>query len=347
MKRPFFSIIVPCYNSRATIGRLLTSIVNQFMPYEDIQVVLADDCSTESYQDIVDIYKKRLNIKQVSTDYNCCPGNTRQRGVDNATGEWIIFADHDDQFVTDVFSKVKLDIQKVGCNTYYLTRFYKKDLKGRYIEMPANAGWTHGKFFNLDNYWKKYGLHYIKDLKSHEDVCLTTQLEYLNNTYQDEITCYKIQLFTYVWYENPKSLSNKRYKTPDGKERLFIDTFLCDYIESTAGTAYQQYLLYDKKNPQFVKDEIRYVLLYAYFYSEYGIHMVHQYLPQNYDKIKQYIDLLKTQFNCSIKDVYNYYKYTDKEQYQNIFQMATSQTDLFLPEHGFWEWLTFIDNRQY
>ena len=46
-KRPFFSIIIPCYNSKNTLGRLLQSIVDQKMDYNDIQVVLADDCSTE------------------------------------------------------------------------------------------------------------------------------------------------------------------------------------------------------------------------------------------------------------------------------------------------------------
>jgi glycosyltransferase involved in cell wall biosynthesis len=56
------------------------------MPKEDLEVVLADDCSTESYQDIVDKYLDKLNIKQVSTEYNCCPGNTRQCGVDAAAG---------------------------------------------------------------------------------------------------------------------------------------------------------------------------------------------------------------------------------------------------------------------
>ena len=85
-KRPFYSIVIPCYNSRPTIERTLESIYKQHLPYLDIQVVLSDDCSTESYQDIVDKYKSKLYITQVKTDYNKCPGNTRQRGVDNAIG---------------------------------------------------------------------------------------------------------------------------------------------------------------------------------------------------------------------------------------------------------------------
>ena len=53
--RPFYSIIVPCYNSRNTLGNLLDSILQQNMN-DDLEVILSDDCSTESYQDIVDKY---------------------------------------------------------------------------------------------------------------------------------------------------------------------------------------------------------------------------------------------------------------------------------------------------
>ena len=53
-KRPFFSVIIPCYNSRKTLPTLLESIVKQKMDYYDIQVVISDDCSTENYQDVID-----------------------------------------------------------------------------------------------------------------------------------------------------------------------------------------------------------------------------------------------------------------------------------------------------
>lgn len=64
---PFFSIIIPCYNSKKTIGNLLNSIVNQDMN-DEIEVIISDDHSTESYQDIVNEYSKILSIKQVQTD---------------------------------------------------------------------------------------------------------------------------------------------------------------------------------------------------------------------------------------------------------------------------------------
>ena len=211
--------------------------------------------------------------------------------------------------------------------------------------MPENAGWTHGKFFNLDNYWKKYKLHYQKDLASHEDVCLTTQVEYLNNTFPD-IVCYKVNLFTYVWNENPDSLSNRKY-VKASKERPFIDAFFEDYVESTAGTVYKQYLAYDKKNPEFVKNDIMYVMLYSYFYLQYAVDQVPEYLKGNFDKVKYYLDLLKNEFNLTIDDMCRIFKHEQRDQYQRICQMAIGQTAIFLYDMSFREWLHYIDDQKY
>ena len=54
---------------------------------DDIEVILADDCSPESYQEVVDSYRDILSIRQIKTDYNFTPGNTREKGVSIADGE--------------------------------------------------------------------------------------------------------------------------------------------------------------------------------------------------------------------------------------------------------------------
>ena len=105
-KRPFYSIVIPCYNSRRTLGALLDSIIAQDMNNE-IEVILSDDHSTESYQDIVDKYKDILSIRQIKTDYNFAPGNTREKGVSIAEGEWVCFADHDDEFIPETLKQIK------------------------------------------------------------------------------------------------------------------------------------------------------------------------------------------------------------------------------------------------
>lgn len=341
-KRPFYSIIIPCYNSRPTIERTLESIYKQHLPYLDIQVVLSDDCSTESYQDIVDKYKQKLYITQVKTDYNKCPGNTRQRGVDNAKGQWVMFMDHDDQLMPDALRVVKEQIEKNNCDSVILTSFYKKEGQ-YYIPMPQNAGWTHGKIFNLDNFWKKYNLHYVKDMISHEDVCLSTEMEFIRTAYNIDI--FSMNIFTYIWIANPDSLSNKKYVI-QSKERVFIDAFFIDYVQATAGIAYQFYKN-TGLNKDFVRDHLKKVLLYSYFYNEYARYKTPQILIKNCDHIRKYLFILLEQFNESIDSIYNFFAQNDSKEYREVWKVARGQIEEFLYEFTFKQWLYWIKDQKY
>ena len=344
-KRPFFSIIIPCYNSRKTLGKLLKTIQEQNLPKDQIQVVISDDCSTEDYQDVIDEYKENLLITQVKTDYNYCPGNTRQKGADAAIGQWICFSDHDDEFIPGALEKIKEQIDKLPeCDTVLFAKFLKKTVKGQLYEMPSNAGWTHGKFFNLDNFWKKYNIHYTKDMTSHEDVCICTQVEYIRTAYH--LNMYQTDIPVYIWIENPDSLSNRKY-TAERKERVFLDVFLIDYIESTAGTSYGKYKEFDGLNKKFVFKNLKDVMLYSYFYSQFAMDEVPDYMEKNFDHIRKYLVILNDEFNCPIDDIYKYFKVTHRDQYQTIFKMALGQTNMFLYQRSFREWLHWIWDKKY
>lgn len=345
-KRPFFSIVVPCYNSGDTLISLLESIVKQHLDYDDIEVILSDDCSTQSYQDIVDLYKKKLRIVQTKTDYNCCPGNTRQRGTEVATGQWLTFMDHDDELVENSYQQVKADLEQIQCDTAYFTRFYKKTVDGHIVEMPNNAGWTHGRFYNLDGLWKKYNLHFIKDLTSHQDISLTTQIEYIRKVY--DLTCYEnAKLFTYVWKQSQDSLSNRKYMA-EAKERPFIDVFFTDYVDSTAGVCWELYQRdHSKKGQEYARKNIKDVLLYSYFYTQYDEFITPEYLKKNFDKVYDYLKIMNDEFGQSIDDIYDFFRNQDRQNYQTIALMAMQQTACFIYDKSFKEWMQWIWEKKY
>lgn len=344
--RPFFSIVIPCYNSRNTIGRTLDSILNQHLGYNDIQVILADDCSTESYQDIVDKYKSQLFITQVKTQYNYCPGNTRQCGVNAAIGEWVSFMDHDDQLLEDSYKKIKAHLQSPQGQEMdihiFTTPFYKR-VEKNLIEMPINAGWTHGKFFNLDKFWNKYHIHYIKNLVSHEDVSISSMLEFVKQAYNENF--YVINVPTYVWNYREDSLSNRKY-IKEKKERIFIDAFLIDYMESTAGVFYSAYKSTGLKK-DFIANKIKQVLLFSYFYFQYGRFETPDYLIENCDHIRKYILILQNQFDCSMEDIYKFFRETNPQDYTRIWEVAKGQIAPFLFDKSFLQWLKWIYNQEY
>lgn len=347
--RPFFSVIISCYNSRKTIGTLLQSLTHQNLLYSDLEIIISDDCSTENYQDIVNKYKNKLFIKEVKTDYNCCPGNTRQKGVDYATGRWIIFSDHDDEFIEDALFYVKQEILQNNINTIYYGKFYEEWTNEKqeriFREVNNHMGWTHGKFFNLDNYWKKYNFHYIKDLKSHEDVCITSLIncvQYAN----PQLEQYEGNIYVYIWKHYENSLSNQLYFTKDGYQRNFIDKFFIDYLTATIGIIYKKYKEKWFGQNQMIR-ELYTSLLYSYFYTQFNISLNQHYLKENYDEVYYYLNILKTEFNLSIESIYTFFKKQHPEEYQEVYNACFNATGPFIFEHSLKEWLKMIDNKEY
>ena len=100
------SVIIPLYNKEAEIERTLLSVINQSLKPREIIVV--DDGSTDSSADIVrhiiERYPKH-NIRLVSQT-NAGVSAARNRGVEEATGEYIALLDGDDCYLTGYIAEV-------------------------------------------------------------------------------------------------------------------------------------------------------------------------------------------------------------------------------------------------
>lgn len=86
------SIIVPVYNSEKALQRCVESILCQ--TYQDIELILVDDGSTDSSALLCDKYTQH-NVK-VLHKKNGGISSARNAGIELATGEWITFCDNDD-----------------------------------------------------------------------------------------------------------------------------------------------------------------------------------------------------------------------------------------------------------
>jgi glycosyltransferase involved in cell wall biosynthesis len=87
-------IIVPLYNKEGTIDRTIRSIQNQ--TFSDWALIIVDDGSTDEGPDKV----RQLNdgrIKLIHQD-NMGPGPARNRGIEEATAEYVAFLDADDEW---------------------------------------------------------------------------------------------------------------------------------------------------------------------------------------------------------------------------------------------------------
>lgn len=94
-----FSIIIPTYNSEKYIKRCLDSIISQQPSCYSVEVLLIDDCSTDNTYQIIKEFKESNNdwVKIFKSDKNGGPGLTRNIGIENLSGEWLLFLDSDDK----------------------------------------------------------------------------------------------------------------------------------------------------------------------------------------------------------------------------------------------------------
>ena len=94
MSKPFFSVIVPAYNSAEYIRNGLHSIRQQ--SFRDFELIVVCDRCTDNTANIVLGYTDKLLIRDYGYD-----GLSRNAGLDAAEGEWILFMDDDDWWTDD------------------------------------------------------------------------------------------------------------------------------------------------------------------------------------------------------------------------------------------------------
>ena len=88
------SIIVPIYNVESYLKRCLDSLINQ--TYSNIEIILINDGSTDLSGDISSKYAKidkRIKLINSSNKGVSC---ARNKGLELASGDYIMFVDPDD-----------------------------------------------------------------------------------------------------------------------------------------------------------------------------------------------------------------------------------------------------------
>ena len=88
------SVIIPVYCVENYLSQCVDSVLNQ--SYDDIEIILVNDGSPDSCPDICDRYaEKYANVIAVHKE-NGGLSDARNKGVEYATGEYILFLDGDD-----------------------------------------------------------------------------------------------------------------------------------------------------------------------------------------------------------------------------------------------------------
>ena len=113
------TIIIPHRHSFDTLLRLLNTIPE----VDNIEVIVIDDKSHSTTVKDFKNHKFKDNVKVIFSKIHGGAGKARNTGLDNAQGEWVIFADSDDYFsnqfleITTHFLNNKEDVIYFGTNS--------------------------------------------------------------------------------------------------------------------------------------------------------------------------------------------------------------------------------------
>lgn len=103
MSSPLVSVVVPAYQSEATLGATLASILDQDL--NDLEVVVVDDGSTDDTAAVAQAAAAAdARVVVIGDGVNRGRSAARNTGIDAARGEWVAMVDADDLLARDRFS---------------------------------------------------------------------------------------------------------------------------------------------------------------------------------------------------------------------------------------------------
>lgn len=231
------SVIVPAYNAEKTIERCIDSLVNQtFKPSE---IIIIDDGSTDHTGIILDHYADKYKFIKVIHQINSGVSAARNRGIDEAVSECILFVDSDDEvgelFVDTLMKYSDYDYVTCGfhlqnpmltwedieftdeCQRMDVIRQHPSKYMGKYY---FGSPWAKLYLMPLV---ERLGLRFSTDIHNGEDILFNFQYMFTARTIRIVPMC------DYYYYYQNTSLSRSSH--PDNwRWRLILENMIKNFF---------------------------------------------------------------------------------------------------------------------
>ncbi|MBR0443781.1 MAG: glycosyltransferase family 2 protein [Clostridia bacterium] len=112
--RPYFSILVPVYNTEAYLEECVHSVLSQ--PFRDFELILTDDGSTDGSPAMLDAFAETDRRIRVFHKENRGLLHTRRFEIANAEGSHIVFLDSDDRLAPHALEILHKSFETTGCD---------------------------------------------------------------------------------------------------------------------------------------------------------------------------------------------------------------------------------------
>lgn len=225
--KPIISVIVPVYNAEKSLHMCIQSLLNQ--TFTNIEIILVNDGSTDMSLNICQKYRNIDDRIRIIDQENKGRSAVRNIGINNASGDYIMFLDSDDyvskNFCMDAIKAVYEYNADIVLFDYFLRNTHQNIAKRtssydglltkeQAMMTTVNASFLPMKIFKRDLF---NGVTFPIG-KNYEDIFVTYRLIYKAN----RICHIPIPLYYYVQHDNSVTHVKNAQNISDYFEASFI-----------------------------------------------------------------------------------------------------------------------------
>ena len=248
MEAKLVSYIIPVYNVSAYIERCAKSLFTQ--TYGDIEFIFINDCSTDDSEvklrKVIELFPNvQCRVKIISNKTNLGSATTRNIGLSNATGDYVMFADSDDwvesNYVESMVNTIESSEKDIVYCDYYESfkdqdKYVKQDYGEEHLECicsmltRAMHGSTCNKIFRRKILLQS-NLTFVDGADLFEDVGWNVRLF----AYTNRIGYLPLAFYHYIQYNDNsiiKSMSSAVFSRKRALQRIENVRVACEYLTS-------------------------------------------------------------------------------------------------------------------
>jgi glycosyltransferase involved in cell wall biosynthesis len=290
------SVAITAYNQADYIAEAVKSVLDQ--DYQNLEVIVSDNHSTDNIQDVVSQFKKDPRFKYYRNEKNLgMIGNFQRALYDYSTGDFALHLDGDDYLIDPTYIREAMDLaEKNDLVMVFARSKIKYDNSGQIIEDKINSDLQtilDGNWFFL-NYYRGYSLAtltVIHDRKKAMNVGL-----------------FKKNIISTDWEGLLKLIIGHRIG--------FINRFAGVWRRHGDNETMKINLKRFLENMEYIESPYRFALENRYFKPE----ILHQWrirmLKRNFVKILSIAMIIKDDYLR--KDILNHLKKYDKQVYNSV-----------------------------
>lgn len=226
--KPLVSVIIPVYKGERYIIKCLGSIARQ--DCHSVEVIIVDDESPDGSVALVREYAEKENIQiNIISQKNQGQGAARNTGIDNVSGQYLMFADQDDTLEPGMLDKLLELAAESGADI--VSCGYRRVAEDGTIKAKVRLKRTEWSKYRVPAPWAKlYRTEFItKNKIKFLPVTLGEDIYFMIEAYSHKPKVDFLPDIGYNWLWNIESVSNTDHKKIGDKTSLLP---LFDRLES-------------------------------------------------------------------------------------------------------------------